>query len=88
MAEAASSSSQPNAYQSILDKFGEIPKHLPEDVVGYSLYILTSPDSASTDIRSQLRNIDKEGKSLVDTLLAGYIWQRDPFSWQIEWDTS
>ena len=64
------------------DDFDEFPKHLPDDCIEYTIYIL---DNISNDskIREILREVQSAATKLIKTLLKGFIWQRQEFGLQL-----
>jgi hypothetical protein len=56
------------------------PKHLPDDCVEYSLFIIDSKLKSQKEVLSRLEALRKEALKLTDSLLKGYIWQRDGFN--------
>jgi hypothetical protein len=85
-------SNQPHAtMESVKNEFGGFeggfqgfPKHLPDDCVEYSLFLIDSKLNSQKDLRARLEGVRRESKKLTDTLLKDYIWQRDGFSLQID----
>lgn len=71
-----------------LKSFGEgidgFPKHLPEDCVEYSIFIIDSKLKTQKELLAQLENVRKESLKLTDSLLEHYIWQRESFKLEIE----
>ena len=64
------------------DDFEEFPKHLPDDCIEYSIYIL---DSVSNDSKTRelLREVQSSATKLIKTSLKGFIWQRQEFGLQL-----
>jgi len=64
--------------------FTSFPKTLAEDVVHYSIHIISTDASTSTPaIRSRLLQIQRAAKDLTKKLLSEYIWQREPFALEL-----
>lgn len=80
----ASMESVKNEFQGFEDGFHGFPKHLPDDCVEYTLFIIDSKLNSQKELRTRLEAVRRESKKLTDTLLKDYIWQRDGFSLQIE----
>ncbi|ORY04761.1 SGT1 protein-domain-containing protein [Clohesyomyces aquaticus] len=63
--------------------FGEgftgFPKHLPEDVVSYTIFIL-NPSLSDLQTRERLQSFQRALATLTKTHLQEYIWQRDSIS--------
>jgi hypothetical protein len=66
------------------ENFAGFPKHLPEDCVEYSLYIIDSKLKSSKELLVQLEAVRKEALKLADNLLKEYIWQRESFRLGVE----
>jgi hypothetical protein len=89
---SASRTSQPHAtmdgikneFQGFGEGFEGFPKHLPDDCVEYSLFIIDSKLNSQKELRARLEAVRKESKKLTDSLLKDYIWQRDAFSLEFE----
>jgi hypothetical protein len=64
--------------------FEGFPKHLPDDCIEYTLFIVDSKLNSQKDLRGRLEAVRKQSKNLADSLLKDYIWQRDGFSLQFE----
>ena len=64
--------------------FTNFPKHLPEDCVSYSIYVVSSAISTPAQSRSRLKQIQLEAHELSRSLLKEYIWQRDDFALSLE----
>lgn len=64
--------------------FEGFPKHLPDDCVEYTLFVIDSKLNSQRDLRGRLEVIRKQSRGLTDRLLKDYIWQRDSFNLQIE----
>lgn len=66
-----------------LKPFGEgfdgFPKHLPEDCVEYSIFIIDSNLKSQKELLTRLEVVRKESLKLTDGLLKDYIWQRESF---------
>jgi hypothetical protein len=73
-----------NEFGGFEDGFQGFPKHLPDDCVEYSLFLIDSKLNSQKDLRARLEGVRRESKKLTDTLLKDYIWQRDGFSLQID----
>ena len=54
------------------------PRHLPEDCIKYSLFLIDS-ELQAVEVRSKLRQVQKEAKIFVKSLCKDFIWQRDAF---------
>ena len=63
--------------------FEGFPKHLPDDCVEYSLFIIDSKLKSQKEVVSRLESVRKESLKLADSLLKEYIWQRDGFRVEI-----
>lgn len=63
--------------------FDGFPKRLPEDCVEYCLFIIDKKLS-QREILSRFTAVQKEASRLINTLLKGYIWQRDEFALKLE----
>lgn len=59
--------------------FKGFPKHLPEDTVEYTLFIIGSSGQGSQDSRAELESVLAAACSLVQKLLQEYLWQREAF---------
>jgi hypothetical protein len=70
------------------DGFGEgfegFPKHLPDDCVEYSLFIIESKLKSQKEVLARLETVRKQSQKLSDSLLKDYIWQRDGFKLEIK----
>ena len=64
--------------------FEGFPKHLPDDCVEYSLFIIDSKLKSQKDLLSSLEAVRKESLRLSDSLLEQYIWQRDGFKLEVK----
>ena len=64
--------------------FTGFPKHLPEDCVEYSLYIIDSKLKSPKEILGQLEAVRKEAVKLTQSVLKEYIWQRESFRLDLE----
>lgn len=64
--------------------FAGFPKHLPEDCVEYSLYVIDSKLKSSKELLGQLEAVKKETSKQTDNLLKDYIWQRESFKLDLE----
>lgn len=73
-----------NEFQGFEDGFEGFPKHLPDDCVEYSLFVIDSKLKSQKELRARLEAVRKESTKLTDSLLKDYIWQRDAFSLQFE----
>lgn len=61
--------------------FSHFPKHLPEDLVTYSLYVIEANEALTPhQMRARLKIIESAARDLGKSLLKDYIWQRDPFA--------
>lgn len=70
----------------IRSTFHPIPRSsLPDDCVEYSLYVISSRASKSSDfeVRERLRDVQKYATDLQRKWLKGYIWQRQGFSLEL-----
>ena len=66
--------------------FRPIPKPaLPEDCIEYSIYSISSDLDAANDseLRLQLRDVQKYSSELQKQWLKDYIWQRQGFSLEL-----
>lgn len=66
--------------------FHPIPKPtLPDDCIEYSIYLISSSLDASNDseLRLQLRDVQKYATDLQKQYLKDYIWQRQGFSLEL-----
>ena len=59
--------------------FDGFPRHLPEDCVQYSLYII-DPTAKDGEIQSQLRVIQEAAAQFTEELLKDFLWQRQGFN--------
>jgi hypothetical protein len=66
--------------------FEGFPKHLPDDSVEYSLFIIDSKLKSQKELLSRLEVVRKEAIRLSDSLLKDYIWQRDGFKMEVKND--
>jgi len=66
------------------DEFDGFPKHLPEDCVEYSLFIIDSKLKSQKDLLARLETVRKESLKLAESLLKEYIWQRESFKLELE----
>jgi len=66
------------------ESFTGFPKHLPEDCVEYSLYIIDSTLKSPKELLAQLEVVRKGALKLTDNLLKDYIWQRESFKLDFE----
>ena len=69
--------------------FHPIPRAaLPDDCIEYSIFALSSSLDPSNDSETRLRlkGIQKHAAELQKTWLKDYIWQRQPFSLNVEKD--
>ncbi|TQS37390.1 hypothetical protein Golomagni_02138 [Golovinomyces magnicellulatus] len=67
------------------DIFG-ISRHLPEDSVEYSLFVVDPKLKSQDEIRENLDCIRRESLKMTENLLKDYIWQRDCFNLEIQTD--
>ncbi|KAI9724574.1 MAG: hypothetical protein M1828_003597 [Chrysothrix sp. TS-e1954] len=64
--------------------FKSFPKHLAEDCVSYSIYLLsTTPSLPAPAVRRRLRTIQAAATAYNKTILKDYIWQRENFDLHI-----
>jgi hypothetical protein len=63
--------------------FDGFPKHLPEDCIEYTLFILSQSPKSAKETRAQLEEVRKAAIVLTTKLLKDYIWQRDSFNLEI-----
>lgn len=69
--------------------FHPVPRpQLPDCTVEYSLYLISSEPNptvvdAVAETRAKLQEVQKSASALTNSLLGGYIWQREPFRLQI-----
>ncbi|KAH8661398.1 SGT1 protein-domain-containing protein [Tricladium varicosporioides] len=68
-----------NNFEGFGDAFEGFPKHLPDDCVEYSLFIIDARINSQKELLSRLEAVRKEASRLTDSLLKDYIWQRDEF---------
>lgn len=63
------------------EEFEGFPRHIPEDCVIYSLYVIRSDkdNSGEASIRKQLEEVQAAATDLKTKLLRDYIWQRESF---------
>ena len=66
------------------DGFEGFPKHLPDDCVEYSLFVIDSKLKSQKELLSRLETVRKESLKLIDSLLEDYIWQRDGFKVEVK----
>jgi lipid II:glycine glycyltransferase (peptidoglycan interpeptide bridge formation enzyme) len=71
-------------FQGFGEGFSGFPKRLPEDSVEYSLFVIDSTLKTQKELLAQLESIRKESVSLTESLLKGYIWQRENFRLEVE----
>lgn len=64
--------------------FDGFPKHLPEDCVEYSLFIIDSRLKSQRELLARLEEVRKEALEFTESLLEKHIWQREAFKLQIE----
>ncbi|KAH0543997.1 hypothetical protein FGG08_001764 [Glutinoglossum americanum] len=62
--------------------FDGFPKRLPEDCVQYTLYILNA-ELNGNELLARLEHVMSAALKLTDSLLGGYIWQREKFMLEI-----
>lgn len=71
-------------FQGFGDGFRGFPKHLPDDCVEYSLFIIDSKLNSQKELFTRLEAVRKEAQALTASLLEDFIWQRDAFKLEIE----
>ncbi|KAG0647300.1 ecdysoneless [Hyphodiscus hymeniophilus] len=69
------------------EPFEGFPKHLPDDCVEYSLFIIDARLKSQKEMLSRLEGVRKESLRLNGSLLKDYIWQRDGFSMEVKNET-
>jgi hypothetical protein len=73
-----------NEFKGFGDGFEGFPKHLPDDCVEYSLFIIDSKLKSRKELLSYLEVVRKESLKLSESLLKEYIWQRDGFQLEVK----
>ena len=73
-----------NEFKGFEQGFEGFPKHLPDDCVEYSLFIIDSRLKSQKELLSHLETVRKEALRLSDSLLKEYIWQRDGFKMEVK----
>ena len=73
-----------NEFKGFGEGFVGFPKHLPDDCVEYSLFIIDSKLKSQKELLSRLEAVRKESLKLTDSLLKEYIWQRDGFKLEVK----
>lgn len=73
-----------NEFKGFEEGFEGFPKHLPDDCVEYSLFIIDSKLKSQKELLSCLEAVRKESVRLSDSLLKEYIWQRDGFKMEVK----
>jgi hypothetical protein len=73
-----------NEFQGFGENFEGFPKHLPDDSVEYTIFIVDSKLSSQKELLARLEAVRREAQKLTSSLLKDYIWQRDGFSLQVE----
>jgi hypothetical protein len=66
------------------ERFEGFPRHLPDDCVEYSLFIIDSKLKSQKELLSRLEAVRKESSKLTEILLKEYIWQRDVFKLEVK----
>ncbi|RKF53308.1 Protein ecdysoneless-like protein [Golovinomyces cichoracearum] len=61
-----------------------LSRHLPEDSVEYSLFVVNPKLKSHDEIRNKLDIIRRESIEMTENLLKDYIWQRDCFNLEIQ----
>jgi hypothetical protein len=64
--------------------FTGFPKHLPDDCVEYSLFIIDSKLKSQKELLARLEAVRKDSLKLADSLLKDYIWQREGFKLELQ----
>jgi hypothetical protein len=64
--------------------FEGFPKHLPDDCVEYTLFVIDTKLNSQKELLARLEAVRKESKKLTDKLLKDHIWQRDGFGLEVE----
>lgn len=64
--------------------FTGFPRHLPEDCIEYSLYVIDSKLKTQKELLAQLEIVRKEALKMTEPLLKQYIWQRESFKLELE----
>lgn len=72
------------AGEELLETFGQdfanLPKHLAEDTIEYSLFVIRpDKESDSRVVREQLEGVLSAANALIQDVLQDYIWQRELF---------
>lgn len=62
--------------------FDGFPKRLPDDCVEYTVHIIHSAPTESTD-RTRLRHVQQAANVLTKGLLKDFIWQRQNFKLEL-----
>ena len=73
-----------NKFKDLEEEFEDFPKHLPDDCVEYSLFIIDSKLKSQKEVLSRLEAVRREALKLTDSLLKEYIWQRDGFKVEVK----
>jgi hypothetical protein len=73
-----------NEFLGFEDGFEGFPKHLPDDCLEYTLFVIDSKLNSQKELLARLEAVRKESKKLTDNLLNDYIWQRDGFGLEVE----
>lgn len=63
--------------------FDGFPRHLPEDCVEYTLYIIDPKLQSDADVLPRLKEVQQGAQDLRKELLDDYIWQREGFAVEI-----
>lgn len=73
-----------NEFKGFEDGFEGFPKHLPDDCVEYSLFIIDTKLKSQKELLGRLEAVRKESSKITDSLLNEYIWQRDGFKVEVK----